>query len=72
MILVSTICGLYVLWVITNFCFDMAVRVIKLMFFQIIAPIPVVCRVIPGGKMKDVFSTWMKKQLVLLLMFLLE
>ena len=24
MILVSTICGLYVLWVITNFCFDMA------------------------------------------------
>lgn len=61
MILVSTICGLYVLWVITNFCFDMAVRVIKLMFFQIIAPIPVVCRVIPGGKMKDVFSTWMKK-----------
>ena len=39
----------------------MAVRVIKLVFFQIIAPIPVVCRVIPGGKLKDVFSTWTKK-----------
>ena len=34
---------------------------VKLMFFQIIAPIPVICRVIPGGKLKDVFSDWMKK-----------
>lgn len=61
LMLISTICGLYILWVLTNFCFDMAVRVIKLAFFQIIAPIPVVCRVIPGGKLKDVFSTWTKK-----------
>lgn len=61
LMLISTICGLYILWVLTNFCFDMAVRVIKLVFFQIIAPIPVVCRVIPGGKLKDVFSTWTKK-----------
>lgn len=61
LMLISTICGLYILWVLTNFCFDMAVRVIKLVFFQIIAPIPVVCRVIPGGKLKDVFSTWAKK-----------
>ena len=61
LMLISTICGLYILWVLSNFCFDMAVRVIKLVFFQIIAPIPVVCRVIPGGKLKDVFSTWTKK-----------
>lgn len=61
LMLISTICGLYILWVLTNFCFDMAVRVIKLGFFQTIAPIPVVCRVIPGGKLKDVFSTWTKK-----------
>lgn len=61
LMLISTICGLFLLYVLVNFCFDMAVRVIKLMFFQIIAPIPVVCRVIPGGKMKDVFSTWTKK-----------
>ena len=61
LMLVSTICGLFLLYVLVNFCFDMALRVVKLMFFQIIAPIPVVCRVIPGGKMKDVFSTWTKK-----------
>ena len=59
--IISTICGLFLLWVIASFCFDMALRVVKLMFFEIIAPIPVVCRVIPGGKMKDVFPTWVKK-----------
>lgn len=58
---VSTVAGVFVLYVLLNFCFDMAVRVVKLMFFQIIAPIPVICRVIPGGKLKDVFSDWMKK-----------
>ena len=58
---ISTIAGTFMLYVLLNFCFDMAVRVVKLMFFQIIAPIPVVCRVIPGGKLKDVFSDWMKK-----------
>lgn len=59
--LVSTIAGAFMLYVLLNFCFDMAVRVVKLMFFQIIAPIPVVCRVMPGGKLKEVFSDWMKK-----------
>ena len=59
--IISTIFGIFLLVVIANFCFDMALRIIKLMFFQIIAPIPVVCRVIPGGKMKDVFPTWIKK-----------
>lgn len=58
---ISTIAGIFVLWVMLNFCFDMALRVVKLAFYQIIAPIPVVCRVIPGGKMKDVFSKWVKQ-----------
>lgn len=61
LMLISTLSGLFILIVVVNFCFDMALRVVKLMFFQIIAPIPVVCRVIPGGKTKDVFSTWTKK-----------
>lgn len=60
-VFISTIAGVFLLYVLLNFCFDMAVRVVKLMFFQIIAPIPVICRVIPGGKLKDVFSDWMKK-----------
>lgn len=59
--IISTIAGIFVAYVLLNFCFDMALRVIKLMFFQIIAPIPVVCRIMPGGKMKDVFPDWVKK-----------
>lgn len=62
-IVISTIAGLFVLYVLVNFCFDVAIRVVKLAFFQIIAPIPVICRIIPGGKMKDVFPDWVKKTL---------
>ena len=57
----STVAGIYVAYVLLNFVFDVALRYIKLIFFEIIAPIPVFCRVIPGGKFKDVFSTWLKK-----------
>ena len=59
--LISTACGAFLLYVLLNFCFDMALRVIKLMFYQIIAPIPIVCRMIPFGKLKDVFGTWVKQ-----------
>ena len=59
--IVSTIAAIIMTWIMANFCFDMAIRVIKLAFYQIIAPIPVICRIIPGGKMKDVFSSWVKQ-----------
>ena len=59
--LISTAALIFLLYVLLNFCFDLAVRVIKLIFYEIIAPIPVICRIIPGGKMKDVFSKWTKQ-----------
>ena len=59
--LISTIAGIFLLWVLANYCFDMAVRVIKLAFYQLIAPIPVICRILPGGKTKDVFDKWTKQ-----------
>lgn len=59
--LISTIAGIFLLWVLANYCFDMAVRVIKLAFYQLIAPIPVICRILPGGKSKDVFDKWTKQ-----------
>ena len=61
--LITTIASLFVLYILANFCFDLALRVIKLMFYQIIAPIAVICRVIPTGKMKDVFNNWLKATL---------
>ena len=59
--LVSTVAGVFILYVLLNFCFDMAVRVIKLVFYQLIAPIPVICRILPGGKFKETFDTWVKQ-----------
>ena len=61
MFIISTFAGIFILYVLLNFCFDMALRVIKLAFYQIIAPIPVICRILPGGNMKDVFSNWTKQ-----------
>lgn len=58
---ISTVAGIFTLYVLLNFCFDMAVRVVKLAFYQLIAPIPVICRIIPGGSMKDVFGKWVKQ-----------
>ena len=59
--ILSTICGAFLLYVILNFCFDVALRVVKLMFYQITAPIPVICRIIPFGTLKDVFKNWLKQ-----------
>ena len=53
---IALLVGGYLVYVIVNFCFDMGVRVCKLAFFQIIAPIAIFCNVIP--KMEDVFNKW--------------
>lgn len=58
---ISTVAGIFLCWVLLNYCFDMALRVVKLAFYQIIAPIPVICRILPGGNMKDIFSRWLKQ-----------
>lgn len=59
--LLSLIGGLLLIYVAVSFCFDMAVRLVKLVFFQLIAPIPVFFRIMPEGKLSGVFNTWTKK-----------
>lgn len=49
--------GLYVAYVILSFCFDMAIRQIKLIFYQILAPICISCRIVP--KEEKVFKNWL-------------
>ncbi len=58
--LFSQAAGLFILWCIVLFCFDLGVRVVKLIFYQLIAPVAVACRVMPGSKTKDVFNNWVK------------
>lgn len=54
------IAGFILIYVGISFCFDMAVRLIKLVFYQLIAPIPIFFRVIPEGKLSGTFKQWAK------------
>lgn len=56
--LLALIVGCFLLYVIVSFCFDLGVRVCKLAFFQIIAPLAFICMAIP--KMEDVYKKWLK------------
>lgn len=58
-IFISTIVGLLLALVLLSYCVDLGIRVVKLVFYQIIAPIPVICRVLPNQK--KIFDTWVKK-----------
>ncbi len=55
--LIALIVGGFLVYAIVSFCFDMALRICKLAFFEIIAPIAIFCNVIP--KMEDVFKKWL-------------
>ncbi len=56
--LLQLICGCFLVYVLANFCIDMAVRSVKLGYFQIIAPIPILTIMIPGQK--KIFDNWLK------------
>ena len=55
-VLLSTIVGAFTTWILLMFCIDLAVRIIKLGFLQLIAPIPIVTYMDDGGQ--GVFKKW--------------
>lgn len=57
---VSTLVGGFELFILVSYCIALALRAVKLAFYQIIAPIPVICRVMPGDK-KKIFDNWVKQ-----------
>lgn len=59
MFLISTAAGIVVCLLLIVFCFDIALRSVKLGFLRMIAPIPIVSRIDPK-KGKDVFDKWVK------------
>lgn len=58
--ILSSAAGIIVLLVLISFSMDLATRAIKLLFLQIIAPIPIIYNIDPG-KGKDVFQKWYKE-----------
>lgn len=56
----STAVGVAVLWVLLLFCIDVAVRSVKLGFYELIAPIPILSYIDPKSK-DGMFSKWIKQ-----------
>ena len=54
----ALIAGLYLVYILISFAIDMAVRSVKIAFYQIIAPIPILTRLIPGKE--TIFNNWLK------------
>lgn len=59
---ISTAVGVVIVLILVSFCFDIALRNIKLGFLQMLAPIPIISRVDPK-KGTEVFSKWVKLSL---------
>lgn len=58
--IISTIAGAFVVFVLISYCIEIAIRALKLAAFQLIAPIPILARIIPGEQGNKVFSNWIK------------
>lgn len=58
--LISTIAGGFIAWIFLVFCFDIAVRSVKLGFLQLIAPIPIISYVDPKSSKNGMFQKWTK------------
>ena len=58
---ISTVTGAFLIYILLSFTLDLGVRVIKLAFCQLIAPIPIIMRVMPSKK--STFDKWVKTTL---------
>jgi len=57
----STIVGIVVCLILVSFCFDIAVRSIKLAFLEILAPIPIISYIDPNSSKNGMFMKWLKQ-----------
>lgn len=55
--ILSLLAGGFCLYVLISFCIDMALRMVKLGYFQLIAPIPLLMNIIPGQE--KVLKNWL-------------
>ena len=55
----STLTGVVMILLLIVFCFDIAVRGVKLGFLRMLAPVPIISRIDPK-KGKEVFDKWVK------------
>ena len=58
--IISTLAGAFVVFVLVSYCIDIAIRLVKLAVFQLIAPLPILARIVPKEDTKKIFSNWLK------------
>lgn len=58
---ISTLVGIVILLILVSFCFDVAIRSIKLGFLQLIAPIPIISYIDPKSGKDGMFKKWLKE-----------
>lgn len=58
---ISTAAGIFLIYIMISFTLDLGMRVAKFAFYQLIAPIPVIMRILPSKK--GVFDKWLKQTL---------
>ncbi len=58
--IISTVCGVFIVLIFVTFCFDIAIRSVKLGFLQILAPIPIISRIDPKSSKDGMFDKWLK------------
>lgn len=56
----STVAGVFVLLVMISYCFEIAVRTIKLAVFELIAPLPILMRLLPNEQGNKTFGNWIR------------
>ncbi len=52
--------GVALLYVSISYTFGLAIRLVKLFFYEVIAPVPILLRVVPSGKASGMFNQWLK------------
>ncbi len=55
---ISLACGVLTFYLLLTFSIGLAVRAIKLAYYQLVAPIPILARIVPQGQ--KIFDNWLK------------
>jgi hypothetical protein len=58
--IISSVAGGFLIYILLVFCVDIAVRSVKLGFFQLIAPVPILSLLDPREKGSGMFNKWVK------------
>lgn len=59
--LISTVAACYILYLLISYCLSLGLRVIKLLFYELFAPIPILASILPNKK--DMFNKWLSATL---------